>query len=120
MTEHTPTDSCWYIVRETWPDQVIDLHQSREYMFFSPVKTFHCNTWQESKKAAETFYGERNKLITLRKLMFPDIDIQHFTITLSFAESESKIGQNEILLEEANENIISKSEDFKAGLFRRL
>ena len=50
----TLTDKGYYLVREDWPDQPYDSVTHFDYIFVTPLKIFKRNTWQDSKKEAET------------------------------------------------------------------
>ena len=119
IDNHSLTDGGYFLVREHWPDQTYDSVTHYDYIFVTPLKMFKKNTWRESKKEAELYYARRIKDIRVRKLMFPELDKKHFTLTLSYAELEVDIGHKESKIEETNERNMPYNEDLKDGLFRK-
>ena len=120
MKDYTPTDNCCYIVSEAWTDQPFDIETHYEYMFVPAPKLFKRNSWGGSKKEAEFYYVRRLKEIRTRKLMFPAVDKRHFTLTLSYASSETDSGKREFIVKVIHDQNMPYDDDFKDGLFKKL
>lgn len=120
MSDYTVTDNGCYIVREEWPDQPFDGGKYHEYMFAPSMKIFKANSWEKSKKDAETYYFKRLKEIRVRKLMFPAIDKNQFILTLLYAETDKDINEKEFIIQVINAQNMPYDEDFKNGLFKEL
>jgi len=120
MSDYTPADNCCYLVREEWPNLPFDDVTHHSYLFVPSTKIFKRNSWEEAKKDAEFYYARRLKEIRVRKLMFPAVDNKRFTLTLSYAASETDIEKKEFVIDVTHDLNMPYDDDFKNGLFNKL